>query len=96
MKAIAVFLLFVGMFLVVQGYYYQKQGKCPPPQVQVKYIPKTLYEEQLSAEQQLSAQFRSMFEGSNPWPTDRDSVTITPLTAPAGSAAAQTTGLRQG
>lgn len=68
MKAIAVCLLFIGMFLVVQGYYSQK-SECPPPEVQVKYIPRSLYDEQLSdnPESQVSTQFKGMFEDINPW-----------------------------
>lgn len=70
MKAIAVFLLFIGMFLVVQGYY-TKQAQCPAPSVQVKYIPLSLYEEQLSSDpdKAISKQFKGMFEDTNPWPT---------------------------
>lgn len=69
MKAIAVFLLFIGMFLVVQGYYSQST-KCPPPVVQIKYIPMSLYEEQLSndPEKSVSRQFKGMFQDINPWP----------------------------
>mgnify|MGYP006293290905 CR=1 FL=1 len=70
MKAISVFLLFVGMFLVVQGYYSQATT-CPEPQVQIKYIPRSLYEEQLSEEPTVSQQFKGMFEDINPWPTVR-------------------------
>ena len=66
MKAIAVFLLFVGMFLVVQGYY-QQSTKCPEPKVEVKYIPQSLYEEQLSDKQKLQVHFKSMFEDVAPW-----------------------------
>lgn len=66
MKAIAVFLLFVGMFLVVQGYY-QQSTKCPPAKVEVKYIPQSLYEEQLSDKQKLQVHFKSMFEDVTPW-----------------------------
>ncbi len=68
MKAIAVCLLFIGMFLVVQGYYSQK-SVCPPQEVQVKYIPRSLYDEQLSdnPESQVSTQFKGMFEDINPW-----------------------------
>jgi hypothetical protein len=69
MKAIAVFLLFLGMFLVVQGYYVQ-ETQCPPPTVEVKYIPMSLYEEQLSNDPKasLERQFKGMFEDTNPWP----------------------------
>uniref|UniRef100_A0A6C0CTA0 Uncharacterized protein n=1 Tax=viral metagenome TaxID=1070528 RepID=A0A6C0CTA0_9ZZZZ len=66
MKAIAVFLLFIGMFLVVQGYY-QESTKCPTPKVEVKYIPRSLYEEQLSDKQKLQVHFKSMFEDVTPW-----------------------------
>lgn len=69
MKAISVFFLFVGMFLIVQGYYSQKAA-CPPPKVEVKYIPKTLYDEQLS-EPTVAKHFKGMFEDTHPWPTIR-------------------------
>lgn len=70
MRAIAVFLLFVGMFLIVQGYYAQAE-RCPEPQTMIKYIPRSQYEDQLSDENKVSAQFKSMFEDVNPWPTVR-------------------------
>jgi hypothetical protein len=70
MNAIAIFLLFVGTVLLLQGYY-DNTHTCPPPKVEIKYIPLTLYEEQLSPEQSVSNQFRSMFEATNPWPTVR-------------------------
>jgi hypothetical protein len=69
MKAIAVFLLFIGMFLVVQGYY-QQQTKCQEPTVQIKYVPQSVYEEQLGAKNNgsaISKQFKGMFEDINPW-----------------------------
>ena len=69
MKAISVFLLFVGMFLIVQGYYSQKAA-CPSPKVNVKYIPATLYDEQLS-EPTVAKHFKTMFEDVQPWPTIR-------------------------
>jgi len=67
MKAIAIFLLFIGMFLVVQGYYSQSTA-CPPQKVQVKYIPRSLYDEQLSDDpaSMVSTQFKSMFEDIDP------------------------------
>lgn len=64
------FLLFVGMFLIVQGYY-QRREACPKPKTEIKYIPRSLYEEQLSDEQKLGLQFKSMFEDVSPWPTMR-------------------------
>lgn len=70
MKAVAVFLLFVGMFLVIQGYY-QRREECPAPKTEVKFIPRTLYEEQLSDSQRLDKHFKSLFEDVTPWPTIR-------------------------
>jgi sulfur relay (sulfurtransferase) DsrC/TusE family protein len=61
MKSIAIFLSMVGMFLVVRGYYQQVQS-CPPAKVVVKYVPRSLYEEQLSGKDALQLHFRSMFE----------------------------------
>jgi len=71
MKSIAVFLLFVGMFMLTQGFYDQKMSKCPTPKVVVKFIPRTLYEEQLSDESRVSQQFKTLFDDISPWPTVR-------------------------
>lgn len=71
MKAIAVFLLFIGMFMVVQGYYSQATT-CPPERVQVKYIYRSLYDEQLppdsknADDRSVTKQFKSMFEDIDP------------------------------
>lgn len=74
MKAIAVFLLFVGSLLVVQGYYSKtSETACPVPEVKVKYVPMSLYEEQLSDENKVSKQFKSLFEDVTTWPVVRNS-----------------------
>lgn len=70
MKAVAVLVLFVGTFLVVQGYYAQKTT-CPEPVAKVVYVPRTVYEEQMNPAQTLKQQFRSMFEDVQPWPVAR-------------------------
>lgn len=72
MRAVAVFVLFVGMFLILQGYYAQKAEQCPAPTVQVKYVPLSVYEDQLAASgDAVSRQFKSLFEDAQPWPTVR-------------------------
>lgn len=72
MKSVAVFMLFVGMFLILQGYYAQQaETACPAPTVQVKYVPRSVYEDQLSADQKLGQHYKSMFEDIQPWPTVR-------------------------
>ena len=67
MKAIAVLLLFMGMFMVVQGYYAQKQACPAPPPVQIKYIPRSAYDEMLAPDgSQIEKQFKGMFEDVDP------------------------------
>ena len=67
MKAIAVFLLFLGMFLVVQGYYSEKY-KCIGDVTKIKYVPRTVYEEQLNPTESVSKQFKSMFDDITEYP----------------------------
>jgi hypothetical protein len=66
MKAIAVFLLFLGMILVVKGYYSKKYKRFTQPKVIIKYIPRSEYEEQLSDSQRLSEFYKGMFESTQP------------------------------
>ena len=61
MKSIAIFLLFIGTVLIIQGYYSNK-ASCPKPKTVVKYIPRSLYEEQLSKDQNLDSFYKSLFE----------------------------------
>jgi len=70
MKAIAVLVLFVGMFLVTQGYYAQQQV-CAAPSTRVVYVPRSVYEEQMNPAETPDQQFKSMFEAVQPWPTVR-------------------------
>lgn len=66
MKAIAIFLLFLGMILIVKGYYSKKYNKLAKPKVIIKYIPRSEYEEQLSDEQKLSEYYKGLFEKTQP------------------------------
>uniref|UniRef100_A0A6C0KS50 Uncharacterized protein n=1 Tax=viral metagenome TaxID=1070528 RepID=A0A6C0KS50_9ZZZZ len=84
MKAIAVFILFIGMFLVVQGYYTQSLNIEKTPKIIYRYIPSSLYDEQLSNNPSLmvSQQYKSMFENINPWPPlQSQMIEKTPLNA---------------
>ncbi len=74
MKSIAVFVLFLGMFLVVQGYYQQKleaHKNTAKAETQIKFIPRSTYEDQLSNDQKVSQQFKSMFDEITTWPAAR-------------------------
>ena len=61
MKAIAVFLLFIGSIMIIQGYYNNK-SVCKKDKVIVKYIQRSVYEEQLKPEESLQTFYKSMFE----------------------------------
>jgi hypothetical protein len=61
MKAIAIFLLFIGSLMIIQGYYNNK-SVCKKDKVIVKYIPRSIYEEQLKPEESLQSFYKGMFE----------------------------------
>ena len=61
MKAIAIFLLFIGSIMIIQGYYNNK-SVCKKDKVIVKYIPRSVYEEQLKPEESLQTFYKGMFE----------------------------------
>lgn len=72
MKAISVFLLFLGTILVLQGYYEQRvKTSCPAKKETIKVVPMSVYEQQLSPSESLSKYFKSMFEDAMTWPTVR-------------------------
>lgn len=64
MKAFAIFLLFIGIILVIQAYY-SNNNTCPEPKTIIKYVPRSIYEEQLSDKQKLTEFYKVMFDGSN-------------------------------
>jgi len=66
MKAIAIFLLFLGMILIVKGYYSNKYKKISQPKVIIKYIPRSEYEAQMSDDERLAEFYKGMFEGTQP------------------------------
>jgi hypothetical protein len=66
MKAIAIFLLFLGMILIVKGYYSNKYKEMTKPKVIIKYVSRDEYEAQLSDELKLAEFYKGMFEGTQP------------------------------
>lgn len=62
MKAIAIFLLFIGTILIVQGYYSKKNIITEKEKVIVKYIPRSTYEEQMNPQESLETYYKGMFE----------------------------------
>lgn len=68
MKAIAMFLLFAGIVLVIHGIYDQKyQSIKKTNKVEYRFIPRTYYEEQLANNATVSANFDGMFRKESPW-----------------------------
>ena len=61
MKSIAIFLLFIGTVLIIQGYY-SNAATCPKPKTIIKYVPRSTYEEQLSGKEDLQTFYKGMFE----------------------------------
>jgi hypothetical protein len=62
MKALAIFILFIGTILIVQGYYSKKSSTCDKEKVIIKYIPRSVYEEQMNPEESLESYYKGMFE----------------------------------
>jgi len=61
MKAIAIFILFIGCLLIIQGYYSNKKI-CKKDKVIIKYIPRSVYEEQMTPAESLQTFYKGMFD----------------------------------
>ena len=61
MKAIAIFLLFIGILLIIQGYYSNKLV-CKKDKVVIKYVPRSVYEDQMNPSESLQTFYKGMFE----------------------------------
>ena len=66
MKSIAIFILFLGLILIIKGYYSKKYKKITEPKIIIKYIPRSEYEDQLSDSEKLSEFYKNMFELTQP------------------------------
>jgi hypothetical protein len=61
MKAIAIFILFIGCLLIIQGYYSNKKI-CKKDKVIIKYVPRSVYEEQMKPAESLQTFYKGMFD----------------------------------
>jgi len=67
MKAIALFLLFVGVILIIKSYYENKYVIKPNKQKTIiKYVPISQYEETLTDKETLTQFYKGMFELTQP------------------------------
>ena len=69
MKAIAIFFLFTGIILVIQAYY-KNMTICPEQETIIKYVPRSIYEDQMNDEQKLTEFYKVMFDGSEKQKTE--------------------------
>ena len=69
MKIVIVILLFVGMSMIIHGVYEEKFKEIEKNvRVEYRFLPRTLYEEQLSREEpNLTGKFSNMFQSDSPW-----------------------------
>jgi len=66
MKSLAIFILFVGMVLIIKGYYSEKYKQLQEKKVVIKYVPRSVYESQLTPEESLSEFYKGLFEKTQP------------------------------
>ncbi len=67
MKSIAIFILFLGVILIIKGYYENKYSKNEiPNKTIIKYLPISQYEETLTNSEQLAQFYKGMFELTQP------------------------------
>jgi hypothetical protein len=67
MKSFIILLLFIGMFMIVQGVYEQKyQNMQKLVRTEYRFIPRTLYDEVLT-KNDLNALYKNYFDSPDPW-----------------------------
>ena len=67
MKALIIFALFIGIFIIIVGIYEQKLKVAQEnKKVEYKFIPRTYYDEQL-ADSDLSLKMANIFNNESPW-----------------------------
>lgn len=66
MKSIAIFLLFIGFFLIISGYYNNLNNNSEKIKTVIKYVPRSVYEDQLNDEQKLNEFYKSIFDDTQP------------------------------
>jgi len=65
MKSILLFIFLLGIFMILFGYSKNYQ-KCPEPQIEYRYIPRSFYEEQMTPTN-IFKSFKAMFNNPSTW-----------------------------
>ena len=68
MNTFALFLLLIGVFFIIVGYY-KNYKNCPPTKVEYRYIPRSFWDEYNEDDTTLT-QFYDMFNKSSPLDND--------------------------
>lgn len=67
MKTLVILVLFIGMFLIIQGVYDEKlKAATEKKEIVYKFIPRTYYEDQLQ-DADLESKMSGMFNKVSPW-----------------------------
>lgn len=68
MKAVILLLMFIGMFMIVNGIYEQKlQAVESKTKIEYRFIPRSYYEEQLSGQSDVTDKMGDMWSRASPW-----------------------------
>lgn len=62
MKSLILTLLFIGIIIIIQGYYEQKLKNEKSKKIIKKYIPLNIYEQKMNGSEFIINQFKSSFE----------------------------------
>ena len=67
MKSIVFIIFIIGIIFITIGYT-QNYNKCPPPQIEYRYIPRSFYEEQITS-MNLKNFYSDVFNQPSTWST---------------------------
>tara|TARA_B000000477_G_C6087682_1_gene226196 strand:- start:525 stop:743 length:219 start_codon:yes stop_codon:yes gene_type:complete len=62
MKNVILLLLFIGILVIVQGYYENKLSSVKKEKTIIKYVPLHVYEGKMNGSESINNQFKSSFE----------------------------------
>lgn len=65
MKNLVLLLMFIGILIVVQGYYEAKLSKVKSQKTVIKHVPLHVYEGKMNGKEMIDNQFKSTFEKIN-------------------------------
>lgn len=68
MKSLVIFTLFIGLFMIVHGIYEQKLKEAEEKvKIEYRFVPRSLYEEQMASSNDLTLKVGDLFSKESPW-----------------------------